>query len=521
MTVQVLRGDALEQLRSLAGGSVRCCVTSPPYWGLRDYGVAGQLGLERTPDEYVAALVQVFREVRRVLADNGTLWLNLGDSYSSGASGGLGGSTLQGGQRNQAESNRNGGERCYGMAPKNLVGIPWMVARALRDPYYAGRITRERDRVWLAATIDAEGSICGFDHDRADGDGHRSGVHLAITNTSTLLLDEAARIWPTSRSEHQRPSDGHLGKKMSWRWLVHGVENKQAALRELYPHLIVKRQQAVVAYSLLLLMADAKRLGHSAQKDGTIAKRAVLTGLLSDLNHQRPCVLPEWLTEPPSLFEPGWYLRSAIIWAKPNGMPGSQQDRPTSSYETVFLLSRAAVYYSDFDAIKTPPRESTAVRLAQDVQAQAGSHRANGGTKTNGTMRAVAAGDKQRGHGRRHSGFNERWDAMEKAEQQAAPAMMRDVWFVSPASYDDAHFAVMPSEVARRCILAGSALGDTILDPFGGAGTTGLVADRLGRNAVLIELNPAYATMAEQRIHNDAPLFSFLPSALSVPVPPK
>jgi hypothetical protein len=189
-------------------------------------------------------------------------------------------------------------------------------------------------------------------------------------------------------------------------------------------------------------------------------------------------------------------------------MPGSQDDRCTSSYETVFMLSKSARYWSDFDAIKTPPKESTRVRLAQDVQAQAGSHRANGGAKTNGTMKAVQKTDKQRGHRRRHAGFNERWDAMGKAEQQSNPAMMRDVWFISPGGCDDAHFAVMPEEVARRCILAGCPKGGTVLDPFSGAGTTGLVADRLGRDAILIELNPAYATMAQNRLDADAGMFS-------------
>lgn len=155
----------------------------------------------------------------------------------------------------------------------------------------------------------------------------------------------------------------------------------------------------------------------------------------------------------------GWYLRDAIVWAKPNCMPGSQEDRCTSSYEMVFHLSKSESYWSDFDAIKTPPRESTLVRTAQDTQAQAGSHRANGGGKTNGTMKAVGGNakrtDKQRGHSRRHAGFNDRWDAMERQEQQSRPAMMRNVWFVPPANFSEAHFAVMPDEVARRCILAG------------------------------------------------------------------
>lgn len=205
----------------------------------------------------------------------------------------------------------------------------------------------------------------------------------------------------------------------------------------------------------------------------------------------------------------GWWLRSAIVWAKPNGMPGSQEDRVTSSYEMIFMLAKSPIYWSDFDAIKTPPRESSLVRLAQDVQSQAGSHRANGGAKTNGTMKAVSGRvDKQRGHSRVHAGFNDRWDQMERSQQQSQPAMMRDVWFIPPGGYDEAHFAVMPDEVARRCILAGSPVKGVILDPFGGAGTVGLVADRLNRNAILIELNPEYIAMAERRICGDAGLFA-------------
>jgi DNA modification methylase len=204
----------------------------------------------------------------------------------------------------------------------------------------------------------------------------------------------------------------------------------------------------------------------------------------------------------------GWFLRSAIVWAKPNGMPGSQDDRPTCSYEMIFLLSVKSDYYSDFDAIKTPPRESTRIRLAQNVQAQAGSHRANGGAKTNGPMKAVAKNDKQRGHSRRHAGFNERWDAMEKKEQQSVPAMIRDVWFVSPEGYDGAHFAVMPREIARRCILAGSRKGDTVLDPFAGSGTTLEVAEKLGRGHIGIELSEKYIkTLIEPRLANINPLF--------------
>lgn len=309
---------------------MNCCVTSPPYFGLRDYGHAGQIGLEQTPSAYVAEMVDVFSGVHRALRDDGTFWLNVGDSYASAWVCNRRNVVGEGSLPNGKRANRPN-RLVEGLKEKDLIGIPWRTAFALQD----------------------------F----------------------------------------------------------------------------------------------------------------------------------------------GWYLRDAIVWAKPNGMPGSQRDRCTSSYEMVFHFSKSERYWSDFDAIKTPPRESTLVRTAQNVQAQAGSHRANGGAKTNGPMKDVGGKtNKQRGHSRQHAGFNERWDAMEKTEQQARPAMMRNVWFVSPGGYPGAHFAVMPEEIARRCILAGCPEGGIVLDPFGGAGTTGLVATRNNRRALLIELNPDYAAMADKRI---------------------
>jgi DNA modification methylase len=348
MRTNILIGDCRAVLPTLQAESVNLCATSPSYYQVRDYGMADQIGLEPSPDEYVAEMVAVFREVRRVLRDDGMLLLNLGDTYAGSGKGGnppesphkkqatnKGSISLVGATaRKPANTKFSGDDRRYGLKAKDLIGIPWRVAFALQ--------------------------------------------------------------------------------------------------------------------------AD------------------------------------------------GWWLRDAIVWAKPNGMPGSQEDRCTSSYEMIFLLSKSANYWSDFDAIKTPPRESSLIRTAQDTQAQAGSHRANGGTKTNGTMKAVGVNarksDKQRGHSRQHAGFNDRWDAMERAEQMSRPAMMRNVWFVSPSGYDEAHFAVMPDEIARRCILAGCPEGGHVLDPFGGAGTTGLVARQLKRNATLIELNPEYATLARARI---------------------
>jgi DNA modification methylase len=217
----------------------------------------------------------------------------------------------------------------------------------------------------------------------------------------------------------------------------------------------------------------------------------------------------------------GWFLRQCNIWAKPNCMPESVTDRSTAAHEYVFHFTKSNDYFYDAEAARTPPAPASETRLAQNVEAQAGSLRANAGAKTNGPRKAVqrktlpgpqgklgAFRDKQRGHSRRHNGFNERWDLMPVSEQRANGANLRSVWWISPAQYRDGHYAVMPSMLAEICIVAGSPGGGVILDPFGGAGTTGLVADRNGRDAILIELNPEYAVMAERRIKGDAPLFA-------------
>jgi DNA modification methylase len=340
MTVRILQGDCRDMLRTLPDCSVRCIVTSPPYWRQRDYGADGQMGLEQTPEQYIDAMVAVFAEARRVLTDDGTCWINIGDKWASGGNGG-GGSFME--TRADAWAHAKGAKGWRspptGYKDKDLVGVPWMLAFALR--------------------------------------------------------------------------------------------------------------------------AD------------------------------------------------GWFLRQCNVWAKPNCMPESVRDRSTISHEYVFQLSKRNDYFYNLDAARTPAAPSSETRLAQDVEAQAGSDRANGGAKTNGAMKAVARrSDKQRGHSRRHDGFNDRWDAMERREQVATGANLRSVWWISPAQYREGHFAVMPDRLAEICIQCGSQPGDTILDPFGGAGTTGLVADRLNRNAILIELNPEYAAMAQRRIEGDAPLFA-------------
>ena len=272
----ILLGDVRQRLSEIPEGSVRTCITSPPYFGLRDYGVEGQIGLEQTPDAYVAEMVSVFREVWRVLADDGTLWLNIGDSYGK---------------------------------EKQLIGIPWKVAFALQ--------------------------------------------------------------------------------------------------------------------------AD------------------------------------------------GWYLRSDIIWAKPNPMPESVTDRCTKSHEYVFLLSKSPRYYYDHEAIK---EESVTNTEGQSIRF--------GGSKygdSTDPKHATKSGNIYEDTGKRNK---------------------RDVWTINTKPFKGAHFAVMPEALVEPCVLAGSAEGDTVLDPFTGSGTVAVVANRHGRNFVGTELNPEYAEIAKARIKDDSPMLN-------------
>jgi DNA modification methylase len=375
MSVTILQGDCRSVLATLPDESVHCCVTSPPYFGLRDYGVAGQIGLESTPDAFVAELVAVFREVRRVLRSDGTAWLNLGDSYAGGGNyrGINSEETLSAKQRSnggaRGVSQLLGAKNTPGCKPKDLIGVPWAVAFALR--------------------------------------------------------------------------------------------------------------------------AD------------------------------------------------GWYLRQDIIWSKPNPMPESVRDRCTKAHEYLFLLSKSASYYYDADAIAEP---------CNYPDGSWGRSKCYDGDST-GKLRSFY-------------GKGAQWKGGETRNR-------RSVWEVATQPFAEAHFATFPPALIEPCILAGcperccakcgapwvrevertpmvlarserthergqtrssgtmleppksitlgfspscscnaGTVPGTCLDPFGGAGTTGLVADRLKRNAMLIELNPEYAHMAMRRISDDAPMFS-------------
>ena len=341
----ILVGDVREQLRVIADGSVRCVITSPPYWGLRDYGHDGQIGLEQSPDEYVAEMVQVFREVRRVLADDGTVWLNLGDSYASNpASGGRSTSTSFHGSPS-SETDHATPKRKYvrpeGLKPKDLVGIPWRVAFALQ--------------------------------------------------------------------------------------------------------------------------AD------------------------------------------------GWYLRQDIIWHKPNPMPEAVRDRCTKAHEYMFLLSKSSRYYYDAEAIKEPasgtenrPQQRRAKELARQSGLTSSHIEA---IRACGVTDVGKAKVTQNGAGKNKAKIQALADEAKSALGgyyreflMASTRNRRSVWSITTKPFKGAHFAVMPEALVEPCVLAGSAPGDLVLDPFTGSGTVAVVALRHDRNFIGCELNPDYVDIATQRI---------------------
>jgi DNA modification methylase len=310
----ILHGDVLDMLKTLDSESVHCCVTSPPYWGLRDYGVEGQLGLEKTPQEYIAKMVEVFREVRRVLRDDGTLWLNLGDSYAGSGKGAYADGEVRLTDKSKIQITSAGTHtgkfnktEAPDLKPKDLVGIPWRVAFALQ--------------------------------------------------------------------------------------------------------------------------AD------------------------------------------------GWYLRSDIIWHKPNPMPESVTDRPTKAHEYLFLLAKSQRYYFDQDSVREPHLHPDVAHISQ--------------IKTDGQVAAYL------GHAPTNLG---------RCGNNPDGRNIRSVWTIPTQPTPEAHFATFPEALIVPCIKAGCPEGGTVLDPFFGSGTTGIVAKKLQRKWIGIELNAEYIKIAEKRIEKECGL---------------
>ena len=323
MKTEILTGDCRETLKTLPDQSVHCCVTSPPYFGLRDYGHDGQIGLEDSPDAFVSEMVAVFREVRRVLRADGTLWLNLGDSYAGGG----------------------------GFAPD----APCNVAR--------------REMI-------------------AEGDCKQGTFNL-------------------SQRQHAR--------------------NKSGGIK---PQGVIKPKD---------LVGIPWRVAFALQADG-------------------------------------WYLRQDIIWHKPNPMPESVTDRCTKAHEYIFLLSKGPRYYFDAKAISEPC-------INQNMP----------GANMTDTRETYGLGNGG------NSGLRD-FKARYKTGDWPTTRNRRSVWTVTTKPYSGAHFATYPPDLIEPCILAGCPKGGTVLDPFGGSGTTAQVAMENNRNAILCELNPEYVQLINHRL---------------------
>jgi DNA modification methylase len=194
----------------------------------------------------------------------------------------------------------------------------------------------------------------------------------------------------------------------------------------------------------------------------------------------------------------GWTLRRDIIWSKPNPMPESVTDRPTTAHEYIFLMAKSDRYFYDLDAISEPIGATTHLRISKNLARQVGSYRSNGGLKSNGPMKAVIRSPKVQPD--RTGGIKNNQSMADAISLPVTSRNSRSVWTIPSQPHSEAHFATFPDELARRCILAGCPAGGVVLDPFAGSGTTLAVARDLGRRSVGIELNPNYVRLIEKRV---------------------
>ena len=320
--IDFLQGDVFDNIKKLDDNTIDCVVTSPPYWGLRDYGVDGQLGLEKTYQEHIQNIVELFRAMKPKLKDSATVWLNYGDSYAS-----------------------------------------------------------------------------------------------TVNGTKVKDMKKSLQKNRTSKIKGVYDDRGFVDKPFS---------TIQGSLKP---------------------------------KDLVMIPNRIAIALQDD----------------------GWWIRSEIIWHKPNPMPESTKDRPTSCHEKIWLITKSKKYYYDADAIREPVAQGTITRLSEkNLKNQKGSTRGNGGMKSNGNMKPVGN--------------------METKNK-------RNVWTVTTKPCKEAHFATFPKDLIEPCIKAGCPENGIVFDPFGGSGTTGIVAKSLNRKAILSELNPEYIEIAKARINKEFGMF--------------
>mgnify|MGYP005848055845 CR=1 FL=1 len=433
-------GDARSVVSELPKKYFQTCITSPPYFRLRDYNHDKQIGQEDTPEKFINELVEVFSFVRETLKDDGTLWINIADTYMTS---------------NKKPKHSNSEYKI-----KDLLGIPWMLAFALQKPYYAGQIKNELDRVWIAAMLDAEGSICGSEYQ--SGERTKTNIYISITNTSVPIIEKCERLFPQEvKHVYEKVNKSN---RPCFRWDVERLNEKATFLREIYPYLIAKRKQAILAYTLLEMQRGlkSKKKGYLAEQQ---EQRSWLIKTLSFLNSGQDVDVPSWCIEPPSLFEPGYYLRQDIIWHKTNARPENAKGRCDCDHEYMFLFSKSKDYRFNEKLIQVP-------------SVSAG--RIPGGNKKNDLSR----NDSDRDMSVPVKNMRNR----------------RSVWSVATKGIKAGHYAPFPAELIDSCIKATCGNESVVLDPFLGSGTTIKTALRAGCSGVGIELNPEYADIAIETI---------------------
>ena len=238
-----------------------------------------------------------------------------------------------------------------GLKPKDLVGIPWRVAFALQQPYYTGIIPDERDRTWLAALLDGEGTFTILSTTSPHGSGNSYPPIAQVRMTSEAVVQKAASLVGVASPAQYPPSN--RGNRAVYQWRLSGGRAAGIA-REMYPYLIEKRKQALIAWNHQVVRDSYETKRGVTIPAAALAKQHVCRDLIRRLNHGEDVDIPSWMVEPPGMTEPGWYLRSDVIWSKPNPMPETVTDRPTKAHEYLFLLSKRPTYYFDQEAVREP-----------------------------------------------------------------------------------------------------------------------------------------------------------------------
>lgn len=391
MNIDILQGDCIETLQKLDDKSINTCITSPPYWGLRDYGESDQLGLEDTPEEFVENLVKVFREVKRVLRDDGTVWLNLGDSYSSGGRTTTTNQTLRG-DKNYGVTRPKPSK---GIKPKDLIGIPWRVALALQqDGWYL-----RQDIIWHKPNPMPESvkDRCTKAHEY---------IFLLSKNPKYYFDNESIKEDCVTKPTKKNPNKNHGKYKTQ--------ENESAHRQGIHG----KRGDKLIK----------ERTKLPKQKDLVKFLRSKTSAKLLANNTDIPLTkIEHWFRAD----EAGFAYPSIEDWKK-------IRDYIDDWSDDFFSIDKSLTHYE----LKTD---------------------------------AVIQKNKKN---------------------------KRSVWTVSTKSFKGAHFATFPMDLIEPCVLAGCPEGGTVLDPFGGSGTTGIVAVNHNRNATLCELNKEYIEIAKKRIED-------------------